>query len=216
MNIWNVLWFLQPAFFLFHVQSSDSIQLDPRVAKYVSQLVKAFRANPKGSHFDHVICPPRRGENLVDFFYPKIFILCPMDHYRLEINCPLHACPLRPGFFTDEVSKNSPRNPRLVYDLRGNLLLIQRMYTCHFKGSTHRYLSASEQILASIPQIYRQSCFPIVLLYRSACTKQLVDLVETQILQGVSFLKISEGLAAMNFKEFCERSECFALLISSI
>ena len=111
--------------------------------------------------------------------------------------------------------KKSPRNPRLVYDLRGNLLLIQRMYTCHFKGSTHRYLSASEQILASIPRIHRQSFFPVVLLYRSACTKQLVDLVEMQILQGVSFLKISEGLAALNYKEFCERSECSSLVSSS-
>ena len=161
-----------------------------------------------------MICPPRRGEDPVNFFYPKIFIWCPIGHYGLKINCPLHGSPLTPGFFTDEVDKKSPRNPRLVYDLRGNLLLIQRMYTCHFKGSTHRYLSASEQILASIPRIHRQSFFPVV-LYRSACTKQLVDLVEMQILQGVSFLKISEGLSALNYKEFCERSECSSLVSSS-
>lgn len=36
-----------------------------------------------------------------------------------------------------------------------------------------------------------------------------------QILQGVSFLKISEGLAALNYKEFCERSELTAEQSSS-
>lgn len=127
MNTWNVLRCLQLAFFLLHVKSSDSIQLGPRAANYVSQLVNEFRANPTASQFDHVICPSRRGEDPVNFFYPKIFIWCPIDHYGLKINCPLHGSPLTPGFFTDEVGKKSPRNPRLVYDLRGNLLLIQRM-----------------------------------------------------------------------------------------
>lgn len=30
-----------------------------------------------------------------------------------------------------------------------------------------------------------------LLFYKSACTKELLDLLETQILQGVSFLKVS-------------------------
>lgn len=158
-----------------------------------------------------MICPPRRGEDPVNFFYPKIFIWCPIGHYGLKINCPLHGSPLTPGFLTDEVDKKSPRNPRLVYDLRGNLLLIllatskdRHIGTCQ---PASKYLQA---FLESTDRVF----FPVV-LYRSACTKQLVDLVEMKILQGVSFLKISEGLAALNYKEFCERSECSSLVSSS-
>lgn len=202
------------AFLVFNVQSTDSIQFDSRVAEYVSDLVKQFTKNPTASRFDHVICPPRIGGSLVEFFYPKIFIWCPIEHYRLEVNCPLHNCPLKLSFFTDEVDKTSPRNPRFVYDVRGNMLLIQRMYICYYQGSKHRYLSASETILNSIPPIYSHNIFPIVLFYKSACTKELVDFVEMQILQGVSFLKISEGLAALNFKEFCESYERFSLVSS--
>ena len=51
MNTWNVLRCLKLAFFLLHVKSSDSIQLGPRAANYVSQLVNEFRANPTGSQF---------------------------------------------------------------------------------------------------------------------------------------------------------------------
>lgn len=113
MNTWNVLRCLQLAFFLLHVKSSDSVQLGPRAANYVSQLVNEFRANSTGSQFDQVICPPRRGEDPVNFFYPKIFIWCPIDHYGLKINCPLHGSPLTPGFFTYEVDKKKSKESSL-------------------------------------------------------------------------------------------------------
>lgn len=76
---------------------------------------------------------------------------------------------------------------------------------------TQRNLSASETILRSLPGVYSQNCFPIKILFRTACTKELLDLVETQILQSVSYLKTCEVLATLNFKEFCERVERYAL-----
>lgn len=106
MNTWNVLRCLKLAFFLLHVKSSDSIQLGPRAANYVSQLVNEFRANPTGSQFD-------KWEDPVNFFYPKIFIWCPIGHYGLKINCPLHGSPLTPGFFTDEVDKKKSKESSL-------------------------------------------------------------------------------------------------------
>ena len=84
MNTWNVLRCLQLAFFLLHVKSSDSIQLGPRAANYVSQLVNEFRANPTGSQFDHVICPPRRGEDPVIFFLPQNIHLVSNRSLRIE------------------------------------------------------------------------------------------------------------------------------------
>ena len=198
-------------FILFHGHKTNCIQLDPRAAKFVKLLVAEFIEKPTSTRFDNVILPPRTGLKLVDYLCPKVFIWCPIAHYNLELKCPLHNCPLKPGMFTDEVQKKSPRNPRLVYDLRGNVILVQRMYLCQHKGTPHRYLSASETILRGLPRLYSQNCFPMQMLYRTACTKELVDLVETQILQGVSFLKTCEVLATLNFKEFCERVERYVL-----
>ena len=39
--------------------------------------------------------------------------------------------------------------------------------------------------------------------------------METQILQGVSFLKTCELLASLNFREFCEQVERYALFSKS-
>ena len=48
------------------------------------------------------------------------------------------------------------------------------------------------------------------MFHKSSCTKQLVDFVETQILQGVNFLVICDGIADLNFKEFIERMAGFS------
>ena len=41
--------------------------------------------------------------------------------------------------------------------------------------------------------------------------KAISRLCETQILQGVNFLAICEGIAGLNFKEFSERMACFSI-----
>ena len=61
---------------------------------------------------------------MLSIFYPKNFIWCPSDHCGLEVRCPENGRTLQVGGFTDEVEKKSPRNPRLGYDLRGNILII--------------------------------------------------------------------------------------------
>lgn len=196
----------------FCAQGIHRIQADGRFMKYLSQLVKEFNENPTHPRFDCVILPPRvTGDKLENFMCPIVFIWCPVTHYGLDIKCPIHGCLLKPGFFTDQLSKVSARNPRLVYDLQGNVLLVHRMYVCNYNGMSHRYLSASETIFQSIPRLYSDNCFPFVMFYKLACTKELLDLLEMQILQGVSFLKVSEGLAALNFKEYSTRLGCFSL-----
>lgn len=130
--------------------------------------------------------------------------------------CPEHGCALRAGSFTHEVEKKSPRKPRIAYDIRGNVLIIQRHYICCHKGMSHRYLSASSAIMPeSIPHLYSIGCFPLVMFHRSACTKELVDFLETELLQGVNFIKICEGIAAVNFNDYQIRIKCFKYASSS-
>ena len=209
MSLW--LFALGIFSFLHEPRPSYSITHNAQVDAYVKKLIAEFKIDPRNKVYDNVIVPPRLGDGVQNFLLPKVFIWCPMQHYGLNILCPLHKLPLSAGFFTDELQKKGPRNPRLVYDLRGNVLLIQRLYICPNGGMKHKYFSGSLSILENIPKLYGLSCFPIVMFHKSSCTKQLVDFVETQILQGINFLAMCEGIAGLNFKEFSERMTCYSL-----
>lgn len=102
-------------FLLFQGQwsSVECVRLDPHGAKYVRELVNEFLADPTSSRFDQIILPPQIGEELSDFLHPKVYIWCPITHWKIEVKCPLHGCLLTPGTFTDVVDKTSPKNPRL-------------------------------------------------------------------------------------------------------
>ena len=50
-----------------------------------------------------------------------------------------------------------------------------------------------------------QAYFPIERSQRNGCTKNLLQYIETQVLQGVNFLKICEGLASLNFQALCRQ-----------
>ena len=191
------------------MSSLNAIQLEKQAAIYVKNLVDEFKENLASRSFDNIIPLMRTGRNIEDIFYPQIFIWCPIDHYGLEVTCPVHGCVLKTGCFTDQDEKKSPRNPLIGYDLFRNVLVIQRHYIYCHKGISRRYLSASGAIMKAIPQMYSIGCFPLVMFHRSTCTKKLVDFSETQLPQGVNFIKICEGIAAINFNDYQQRIEGF-------
>ena len=183
--------------------ASHELTFDAAAGKYIQEILDEFLKKPTSSIFDNFINSKICGKEKAEFFLPKIFVWCPMTHYNLKILCPEHNIALEPGLLTDVVEKKSPRNPRLIYDLNGNILLVQRFYFCRY--AKHRYLSSSSEILKSIPCLYSTECFPIKVLYRSAFSKQVIDYVTSQISQGVNFLQIGESIATLNFKDYCHR-----------
>ena len=119
--------------------------------------------------------------------------------------------------WTDVVSKKSYLNPRMVYDLKGNIVLVQRYYICNYEGFDKqcRYLSGSEVIMKCLPKSI-SSLFPIKKYHKFCCTIDLINLVETLVLEGCNFLKISEIVANLNFREFSKRNQYFLSCLSSI
>ena len=179
-----------PFVMLSVVVSSLSITLESHVGVYITQLLQEFKIDPASSGFDVVIYPTLIGACKNYYFLPKVFILCPVDHFCLNIRCPEHGCALEAMQWTNITDKKSPRNPHLVYDLHGNYLLIQRFYLCCH--GRHKYLSASPEITRELPRVFSQGCFPLKMCYKSACSKEFMDLVISEVIQGVNFLQISE------------------------
>ena len=57
--------------------------------------------------------------------------------------------------------------------------------------------------------------FPFKKYHKSCCTVDLLNLVETLVLEGNSFLKISQVIANLNFRKCSERNKRFISFLSS-
>jgi hypothetical protein len=141
---------------------------------------------------------------------PKVFIWCPLKHYNIKVLCPKHNVPMVFHCWTSNVNADSFRQPRFVYDLYGNTVLVQAIYRCpntnQFGSSLHHeYHSASKDIPAVLPSEITQK-FPFKLFYRSACSIDLLDYVIVHIGRGHNFLELSEDIASLNFRTFIRHS----------
>ena len=191
----------------FHIiKINGGVYINEDAENVLRSVLDEFDQDPENSRYDHVILTG----NLDSSLLPKIFVWCPIKHHKLNILCPVHDCELQCKEWTHVLAKESHWNPRLVYDLGGNVIFVQRSYEC-ISGSgsqcqwpKHSYLSGSKAILDIIPKrILKQ--LPIILHYRSAFTTDLRDDILTNIELGQNFLKISERLASLNFRKFQQR-----------
>ena len=185
----------------FGVQLSDS----DKVESYIRDLIKRFEETPTDMMFSSVIHPPliKDPSSKAAFFLPKVLLWSPQEHFVVPMKCPIHKKPLHPSMWTINVSgRKDYSEARLIYDIQGNVILVQRIYRCTEGKYGHKMRSTSLDVLCSLPSDIQAFC-PIALFQRSGCTKRLLQYIETQIFQGENFLKISEGLAHLNFQEFC-------------
>ena len=109
-------------FCVLRFQCIYSIRLGNEEELLLRRVLQEFETAPEDGRFDRTIEIQCKDAKLI----PKILIWCPVRHNGLTINCPVHNCPLRVGKWTDVLygDRAGPRNPRLVYDLHGNLVLV--------------------------------------------------------------------------------------------
>ena len=121
---------------------------------------------------------------------PKVFIWCPLQHNGVRIQCPVHRFQLTFHRWTSHVVSDNSYNPRLVYDLEGNIVFVQASYVC-----PHGI------ILDALPSQVKDS-FPFRMSHRSACSNRLLDYLITSLAMGHSFLDITESILDMNYRAF--------------
>lgn len=192
---------------LLLISQSFGVQLHnaDKVEAYINKLIDDFEKTPRDYKFSSIITPPLTLDGLLnsEFFLPKVLLWSPQEHFGFEIKCPIHGTSLRPLKWTNTVSgKKDNSEARLIYDIQGNVILVQRLYQCTNGRAWHKLRSTSPDVLKILPGAI-QAFFPVEIFQRSGCSRRLLQYIETQIVQGVSFLKISEGLAHLNLQEFC-------------
>ena len=115
--------------------------------------------------------------------------------------CPRLPVPLSLGSGQKtSVRRKKGKCARLVCDLHGNVVLVQRIYVCVRGRLCHKLMSATPDVMNTLPKVI-QEYFPFLLTEKSGYTKTLVDYTEAQLLQGVNFLKISEGILLLFLSE---------------
>ena len=180
------------------------------ITSYLKNLIQDFHKNPTDGKYHNVINPPLHGATKADYFMPKVFVWSPQEQFPgCVIKCPAHNLPLVPWQFTAGESGKKDRMPRLIFDLFGNVLLVQRIYLCKTKGHPHKIVSSSNDLLNSLPR-YVQTNFPITMFSRSGCTNALLDFINSNVVRGINFLKVSEEIAELNFRHFCRRGLIYA------
>ena len=85
---------------------------------------------------------------------------------------------------------------------------MQRIYLCAQGRNTHKLFAASSDLLNGLPETVRE-VFPVKLYQRSGCSKRLILYIKNSITQGVKFLKISEGIGALNHEHRTRLGEIF-------
>ncbi len=191
-------------FLLFLVRISGGVFINEDAEDVLRRILDEFNHDPENYRYDNVIITSASDCR----FIPKIFVWCPITHYKLKLLCPTHKNELECKQWTCVLAKESHWNPRIVYDVGGNVIFVQRSYECISPPGSHwprhNYLSGSKEMLDIIPTRFLRQ-FPIILHYRSAFTTDLRDDIWTNIELGQNFLKISERLASLNFRKFQQR-----------
>ena len=180
-----------------------AVVIDKESESYVNEIIKEFEAAPASPRFAGIIQPPAYHQHHAELrpvkFLPKVFIWCPISHENLQIKCPVHKENLIASFWTNVLARKSPRNPRLIFDVGENAVLVQRYYQCRHG---HRYLSANPELMK---EAFADPFFPLRFYHKTIYTLDLIDLVNEFVGHGVNFLQISDSLASLSYKRYIRR-----------
>lgn len=127
----------------------------------------------------------------------------PLEQFEIKVECPVHKRVMRKPWqwAKDVCKKQKGKSARVVYDLHGNVVQAHRIYGC-VGGRLSQTVSAAPDVMNTLLKLI-QEYFPFFLTEKSDYTKTLADNTEVQLLQGVNFLKLSEGITSVSIREFC-------------
>ena len=99
---------------------------------------------------------------------------------------------------------SSSRHPRTVFDLRGNVLLVQRFYVCRRGGLSPLFVREFSNNW--IVTLFSRRLFSNLAAPSFGLDARVNDFVNTQVVQGVNFLQIGDGMASLNYHKYSIRS----------
>ena len=107
--------------FLMLLVTANGVVISLDVEEYLKQLRDRFCQNESYIQlFHNVIWRP-----FFSRFLPDVFLWFPVKQLHIQLCCPIHGSPLQESVWKTSSRKNNNQNPRLIYELQRNVLLIQ-------------------------------------------------------------------------------------------
>lgn len=186
--------FLTKLLALMYIPFGELIILDDQAVLCIKQIIAKSESNPRDQRFDHEIVPP-----VLTPAMPTLFLWSPVLRYKLGIACPIHCGKLRCSSWTVSNKKSNSRQPRLIYCTNYSIVLVQQVLVCAVSG--HSYLPTSRTILLD-PSIPKKFHFPYKLYHICIFSHNLIEHIFLEVINGVSFQQIAEGLASKRYMNF--------------
>lgn len=122
------------------------------VTKFVNSLIVEFEKDSTNERFHSVILPPISpvGKTQAEFLLPKVLLWSPKEQCNCPINCPVHNTPMKPWQWTADLSGKKGKRSRLIHDLFGNIILVQRLYICVRGRITHKVTATSPDLMITL------------------------------------------------------------------
>ena len=183
------------------VSYTAAVSFDQMTEEYVKGLIKDFVLCPTNVIYDHIIPPP-----VSKPYLPSVFLWSPLEHFGFTLNCFVHKIPLRPSGWTDNlIAVRNSKNPRLIFDLRRNVILVQREYRCYCKTGKYRFhdiLSSHTELMLHYPSCITPSHFPFKKYHMSIVSFDLIDEIFNGVIHGLSFYQIGQAIASQHYGFF--------------
>ena len=154
--------------FCYNLKNKENVE------SYIKELTDKFEKDASDSLFFGIVEPPAMSTTgrRHAFLLPKIFLWSPQEQNPTVcmLKCPTHKeASLKPWKWTDCLAESNNRRPRLIRDLFGNILLVQRIYLCSHNRKPHKIYGTSPDLLNMLPESIRE-LFPLQLFQRSGCS----------------------------------------------
>lgn len=168
--------------------------LSQSLQKAIDKIIDDFNENPKNPRFSNPFCLSKQ-----EFELPlHVHLWSPLEQHDKNTKCIQHNLKLIGRGWKSVVEKKNKNNPRLLYCVSNNIILIQRLYVC---SSDCSFLSASKDFMNMLDEEIEQ-LFHFKMYHRSAFSYPLIDLVFQMISQGNSFKQIAQMIANLRLTNF--------------
>ena len=101
---------------------------------------------------------------------------------------------------------------RLIYDLMGNVILVQRIYLCANGRQRHKLRATTPDVHNVLPSynLHQRTFSCRNQFQRCSDSKTVIQFIDTEIVKGVNFLKVSEGLVSLNYRKYLQRRRIYS------
>lgn len=90
----------------------------------------------------------------------------------------------------------------------GNVILVHRIYLWANGRQRHK-LRASTPDIHVLPS-YIKEYFPAVIFQRCSVSETVIQFIDTEIVKGGNFLKVSVGLTSLSYREYLQRRRIYS------